>query len=110
MNKILINFLLTTTVLMYSTHAIATMTKEIDIDDFSKEFLDTCGVVDSENELESDDFGKIFFPKDATGKDRQYITYEDSPCFDLQTMVNNNKITQIDDYDVIKFPEGGVII
>ena len=87
-------------------------TKEITLNDFNKEFLDKCGVVDdtTTDVMTNDDFGKIFFPKDATEDNRQYITYNKNPIYDFKRMADN-KITQINSLDVIKFSErGGTII
>ena len=107
-SKAISKFILITATLMCSVQYADATTKEVTLNEFNKAFLDTCGVVENE-EANEDDLGKIFFPKDATGDNRQYITYEGNPCYDLKYMVDN-KIIQEDGNNVIKFSEGGGVI
>ena len=87
MKKILSKLMLYNILTICSLYAGEEKTEPIDICDFTKEFLDTCGVESSN--------GAIFFPKDATGNNRQWLTYENNKCYDLQnrimkTITNSN--------------------
>ena len=76
--------------------------KKIGLRDFNKTFLDTCGVEDGVA-VTNDNFGRLFYPLGATGNDREWLMYENSPCYDLKLMIDN-KIYKNNNAYLINFP------
>ncbi len=86
MNKLLNNIqllLLSQSFIVYSTEAINTIDYN-PMDDTNKQILNNCGI---ENNKDSKNFAKLFYPTGANDSNRKYLVYEEKYCYDLQTIM-----------------------
>ncbi|MBQ9440912.1 MAG: hypothetical protein IJU54_00690 [Alphaproteobacteria bacterium] len=70
-------------IFVYSTEPINTIDYN-PMDDTNKQILNNCGI---ENNKDSKNFAKLFYPTSANDSNRKYLVYEEKYCYDLQTII-----------------------